>query len=361
MYRCMVVAAGRAGVGVVRCAAPVGGVSAIKRAALRAAPLGAARALSLSPLSFDDNDEDAESNRLAAAKKSARALLAPLSFDDYEVDTASSRRAATNAASSKRAPPKGRPAFDGEGNVGDDGDGPIARKAVNSLVDNATSLDEFDLDSKVRRNLEQSGITSLFPVQAQTFEIVRNNQDLIAKSPTGSGKTMAFVLPVVNEMLKVGVAGGCGGCGGAVAAVAAVAAGVAGVAVVAAVAPGVRTREFVCVSAFSCRLLFLCYWQQPARSLCPQMMQTKLACERGALPKCLVLAPTRELSNQTGREFDRVTRGTGIRTTTIYGGVPYPGQRKALQDGVEVVVGTPGRIMDLLKDGALCLDEVGRQ
>ena len=84
-----------------------------------------------------------------------------------------------------------------------DGEAPETPAASSNILDNASPLDDFDLDPQVRRNLLKAGMTSLFPVQAQTFTLVNEGKDLIAKSPTGSGKTLAFVLPIVNDMVQV--------------------------------------------------------------------------------------------------------------------------------------------------------------
>ena len=69
----------------------------------------------------------------------------------------------------------------------------------------------------------------------------------------------------------------------------------------------------------------------------------------------LVLAPTRELAIQIGEEMERYSAGRGFEVITIYGGTGYEGQEKALRKGVHMVVGTPGRIMDLMERGSLDL------
>jgi len=75
-------------------------------------------------------------------------------------------------------------------------------------------------------------------------------------------------------------------------------------------------------------------------------------------PVALVLAPTRELAEQISRELTPYTDAVGHAITTVYGGVGYGGQRKALDRGVEVVVACPGRLEDLLSMGALHLRDV---
>lgn len=115
-----------------------------------------------------------------------------------------------------------------------------------------------------------------------TLKKIMDGCDLIGRARTGCGKTLAFVLPVV-EMLQ-------------------------------------GERE-----------------------------------ERGAPPKVLVLAPTRELAKQVADEFE-ATAPPNLRSVCIYGGAPYRPQEEALRRGVQVVVGTPGRIIDHIDRGTLRLD-----
>lgn len=115
-----------------------------------------------------------------------------------------------------------------------------------------------------------------------TFKKIMNGCDLIGRARTGCGKTLAFVLPVV-ELLQ-------------------------------------GERE-----------------------------------ERGAPPKVLVLAPTRELAKQVADEFD-ATAPSNLRSICIYGGAPYRPQEEALRRGVQVVIGTPGRVCDHIERGTLRLN-----
>ncbi len=75
-------------------------------------------------------------------------------------------------------------------------------------------------------------------------------------------------------------------------------------------------------------------------------------------PQALVLAPTRELALQVEREAATIFDGTGIRTIAVYGGVGYKKQMDALRDGAQLVVGTPGRVLDHLLRRTLCLDRL---
>ncbi|GAA1491904.1 DEAD/DEAH box helicase [Curtobacterium herbarum] len=78
----------------------------------------------------------------------------------------------------------------------------------------------------------------------------------------------------------------------------------------------------------------------------------------GRAPRALILAPTRELALQIDRTVQPIARSVGLFTTQIYGGVPYGRQEGALERGVDIIVGTPGRVQDLLNKGKLDLSEV---
>lgn len=80
--------------------------------------------------------------------------------------------------------------------------------------------------------------------------------------------------------------------------------------------------------------------------------------ELDGTPRALVVAPTRELAVQVADDLEHVAKHTPVRVTTVYGGRPYEEQITALKAGVDVVVGTPGRLIDLHEQGALHLDQV---
>ena len=80
--------------------------------------------------------------------------------------------------------------------------------------------------------------------------------------------------------------------------------------------------------------------------------------ELDGTPRALVVVPTRELAVQVGEDLERAAKYTPVRTATIYGGRPYEEQIEALQRGVDVVVGTPGRLIDLFERGELSLADV---
>ncbi len=84
--------------------------------------------------------------------------------------------------------------------------------------------------------------------------------------------------------------------------------------------------------------------------------------------RCLILEPTRELAAQVVEAFENYGKHTGLRTLLVHGGVGYGKQREGLQRGVDIVVATPGRLLDFMSDGTvdlrdidvLILDEVDR-
>jgi ATP-dependent RNA helicase DeaD len=72
--------------------------------------------------------------------------------------------------------------------------------------------------------------------------------------------------------------------------------------------------------------------------------------------QALILVPTRELARQVASVFEDLSKNSGVRTTLLYGGVGYEPQERALRNGTQVVIGTPGRVLDHLKRRTLKLD-----
>jgi ATP-dependent RNA helicase DDX21 len=168
-------------------------------------------------------------------------------------------------------------------------------------------VENLGLSPETVAALHARGIQSLFPIQRLVLAPAMEGKDLIGRAKTGSGKTLAFALPVIEGILAENRAGGPD----------------AG----AASADGVRGRG------------------RPARGA-------------GRTPRCIVLAPTRELANQVSKEFESACPSLVVRS--VYGGVSITNQIRELQRGVDVVVGTPGRIIDLIDRGSLKLDKVRR-
>ena len=149
---------------------------------------------------------------------------------------------------------------------------------------------DLGLGQNIVRTLAELGAALPFPIQAATIPPILEGKDVLARGRTGSGKTIAFGAPLVENVLR-GQAG--------------------------------QRREF------------------------------------GRSPKALILAPTRELALQIDRTIQPIARSVGLFTTQIYGGVPQGRQVGALRKGVDIVIGTPGRIEDLEKQGKLDLSQVG--
>ncbi|GGJ18617.1 DEAD/DEAH box helicase [Deinococcus roseus] len=141
---------------------------------------------------------------------------------------------------------------------------------------------DFDLQAEVVARLAARGIITPSPIQSESLPHTLNGKDVIGRARTGTGKTLAFALPIIEGL-----------------------------------AP---SRDY------------------------------------GRAPRALVLAPTRELAKQIAEEFNQSAPHLSI--TTIYGGSSYVLQEKALSRGVDIVVGTPGRIIDHLDRKTLVLDDV---
>src|SRR5687768_11564759 len=90
------------------------------------------------------------------------------------------------------------------------------------------------------------------------------------------------------------------------------------------------------------------------------MLQRVLSKDEGAdgLPQALVVVPTRELCVQVARDLENAGKTRQVRVQTIYGGRAFEPQIDALHRGVDIVVGTPGRLLDLARQGHLDLSQV---
>ena len=145
------------------------------------------------------------------------------------------------------------------------------------------SFKHLNLIEPLLKALDNEGYTIPTPIQEQAIPIILNRKDLLGCAQTGTGKTAAFALPLL-QLLCEDAAG---------------------------------------VSA-----------------------ETRPGSPRPI--RALVLTPTRELAIQIDESFAAYGKFTGIRHTVIYGGVPQHAQVLALQKGVDVLVATPGRLLDLI-------------
>jgi ATP-dependent RNA helicase DBP3 len=142
------------------------------------------------------------------------------------------------------------------------------------------------------------GFQAPTPIQAQCWPILLSQRDLIGLAETGSGKTLAFSLPGLHMIMERWAGRMGGGVGG-------------------------KTGKPS--------------WQQP-------MM--------------LVVAPTRELALQTEAVAAAAAKGVGVSVACIYGGMPKWQQKQLLDEGVSIVIATPGRLRDFLDEGSINLSEV---
>jgi len=147
---------------------------------------------------------------------------------------------------------------------------------------NFTPFADLTLTDPIRRAVEDMGFTDATEIQAQSIPLIRSGRDMIGRSQTGTGKTLAFGIPAV-EIVDTNI------------------------------------RQ----------------------------------------PQVLILCPTRELAMQCCAELRKLSRyRPGVKPEEIYGGVPMNRQIFALRSGANVIVGTPGRVMDHMRRGTLTLEEI---
>jgi superfamily II DNA/RNA helicase len=149
-----------------------------------------------------------------------------------------------------------------------------------------TNFSDFNLNDAILKALIEEKYETPTPIQAQTIPIAMSRRDVIGIAQTGTGKTAAFALPILDRLAQQ---------------------------------PRMAERK-------SCRVL--------------------------------VLSPTRELSGQILDSFRTYGRHLRMRTALAIGGVSMGGQVRSLLNGVDVLVATPGRLLDLVKGNALRLDSV---
>jgi ATP-dependent RNA helicase RhlE len=150
------------------------------------------------------------------------------------------------------------------------------------------AFETLSLESSLLEGVRVRGFATTTPIQSAVIPIVMEGDDLIGCAETGTGKTAAFLLPILNRMLR-------------------------------------------------------------ARAAAPD--------ERG-FTRVLILAPTRELCVQIEDDVQGFTYHTDLTSIAVYGGVPMDPQERALKAGVDIVVATPGRLMDHMRNGAVAFDKL---
>jgi len=149
-----------------------------------------------------------------------------------------------------------------------------------------TDFTALGLSVPVMDALESEGFKTATKIQARTIPFLLDGRDVVGLAQTGSGKTGAFVLPMIERLLN--------------------------------------------------------HEERP----------------KPGMPRALILAPTRELAIQITDAVKTFSRNTKLRNCTIFGGAPYRTQTHILRRGVDILVATPGRLLDHMKQGNIYLDEV---
>jgi ATP-dependent RNA helicase RhlE len=154
----------------------------------------------------------------------------------------------------------------------------------------STSFDQLELIAPLLQAVRDTGYEQPTPVQAQAIPLVLAGRDLMAGAQTGTGKTAAFALPILQRL-----------------------------------APQASTSA------------------SPARHPV----------------RALVLAPTRELAIQVAESFREYGKHLPLRTAVVYGGADMDAQIRELRRGVEILVATPGRLLDHVQNKTVMLNQVG--
>ncbi len=149
-----------------------------------------------------------------------------------------------------------------------------------------SKFNELALIEPILQNLTEAGYETPTPIQAQSIPILLKKQDLLGIAQTGTGKTAAFTLPMLQLL---------------------------------------SGRDF---------------------SLTP--------CE----PRSLILAPTRELASQIKEQLDKYGKNLKLKSAVIFGGVGQAAQVAALRNGLDILIATPGRLLDLMNQGHCRLGKV---
>ena len=147
-------------------------------------------------------------------------------------------------------------------------------------------FESLNIIDPILKSLQEEGYTTPTPIQAEAIPIILQGTDLLGCAQTGTGKTAAFAIPIL------------------------------------------------------------------------QLLSANKVYDRKRKIRSLIVTPTRELAIQIGESFKAYGRHTGLTNTVIFGGVNQNPQTAALIRGVDIVVATPGRLLDLLNQGFLHLRDV---
>jgi ATP-dependent RNA helicase DDX3X len=205
----------------------------------------------------------------------------------------------------------------------------LPRKLRNELPPEMAPVAHFDdlaCGRVLRRNLGFAGFAQPTPVQSHSMPVALAGLDVISVAQTGSGKTLAFMLPILKRLLEVrtpvrverdeasGDGGGGRGRGGG----------------------GYERGERGGRGGGSA------YGGGRGSRVRPRGYGDPVAI------RALVLAPTRELAQQIAAESEKFAFRTGLRIGLAYGGTPFGSQMRELERGCDVLIGTPGRVNDMV-------------
>jgi ATP-dependent RNA helicase DeaD len=200
--------------------------------------------------------------------------------DQTDSTDSAAEAAETSDAAAEDAAPEAAAEAAAADDSSDVNEADVGETVVASDYNSDRQFSDFPISPEVLQGLTEKGYATATGVQAAAIEPAIAGRDLVVRSKTGTGKTAAFCIPMV-ERIKAGDR---------------------------------KTRA-------------------------------------------IVLAPTRELARQVAQECTAIAQYKDIRVTVIYGGVAFGPQEDALKAGTEIVVGTPGRILDHLRRGNLDLSE----
>ena len=162
----------------------------------------------------------------------------------------------------------------------------------------SSSFKNIDFHPLLKKNLIKMKYDKMTPIQKAIIPYILQKNDCLGCAETGSGKTVAFLAPIISLLLKDG--------------------------------PPIEDKEYL-----------------------KQNSKYSNSC---SYPVCLVLVPTRELAEQIYIESRKLLYKTGIVVSKCYGGVPIDGQIRELRQGVDIVIGTPGRIIEFIDKKVLYLN-----
>ncbi|MCX5662004.1 MAG: DEAD/DEAH box helicase [Planctomycetota bacterium] len=180
-------------------------------------------------------------------------------------------------------------------------------------------FDQLGLAEPILRAVKGDGYDVPTPIQAQSIPHILAGKDMFGSAQTGTGKTAAFALPILQRLMTHATAD--------------------------------------LPSPAHPRATAPAHAEMKSHGQPPVPVHARRMPHAGPARRirALVLAPTRELAAQIGQSFSSYGRFTGLRNTVIFGGVGQSPQARALREGIDVVVATPGRLLDLMNQGLVDL------